>query len=110
MLDHADEPSGDQFIAAIEVMTRMERYYTQEQREQLEERAAALGDAGLRQAEAEWAELIGAVEAERTAGTDPADPKLDPLVERWTGLIEQFTGGDPGDRRARASLSWGANS
>jgi MerR family transcriptional regulator, thiopeptide resistance regulator len=101
LLDHADEPSGDQFIEAIEVMTRMERYYTQEQRERLEQRAAALGDDGLRQAEADWAELIGAVEAERTAGTDPADPKLDPLVERWTGLIEQFTGGDPG---IRASL------
>jgi DNA-binding transcriptional MerR regulator len=101
LLDHADEPSGDQFIEAIEVMTRMERYYTPEQREQLEQRAAALGEDGLRRAEAEWAELIAAVEAERTAGTDPADPKLDPLVERWTGLIEQFTGGDPG---VRASL------
>ena len=101
LLDHADEPSGNEFIEAIEVMTRMERYYTPEQREQLEQRAAALGEDGLRRAEAEWAELIAAVEAERTAGTDPADPKLDPLVERWAGLIEQFTGGDPG---IRASL------
>ena len=78
-------------------MSRMERYYTPEQPEQLERRAAALGEDGLRRAEAEWAELIAAVEAERAAGTDPADP----LVERWTGLIEQFTGGDPG---IRASL------
>jgi MerR family transcriptional regulator, thiopeptide resistance regulator len=101
LLDRTDEPSGDQFIEAIEVMTRMERYYTPEQREQLEQRAATLGDDGLRQAEADWAELIAAVEAERGAGTDPADRKLDPLVERWTGLIEQFTGGDPG---IRASL------
>jgi DNA-binding transcriptional MerR regulator len=101
LLDRTDEPSGDQFIEAIEVMTRMERFYTPEQREQLERRAAALGDDGLRRAEADWAELIAAVEAERGAGTDPADPKLDPLVERWTGLIEQFTGGDPG---IRASL------
>ena len=101
LLDQADEPSGAQFIEAIEVMTRMDRYYTPEQAEQLEWRAAALGEEGLRRAEAEWAELIAAVDAERAAGTDPADPKLDPLVERWTALIEQFTGGDPG---IRASL------
>jgi DNA-binding transcriptional MerR regulator len=101
VLDHADEPSGDEFIEAIEVMTRMERYYTPEQLEQLERRAAAIGEGGLRRAEAEWAEVIAAVEAERAAGTDPADARLDPLVERWTGLIEQFTGGDPG---IRASL------
>jgi MerR family transcriptional regulator, thiopeptide resistance regulator len=96
LLDHADEPSSDQFIDAIEVMTRMERYYTPEQLEQLERRAEAVGEDGLRRAEADWAELIAAVEAERAAGTDPADPRLDPLVERWTDLIRQFTGGDPG--------------
>ena len=79
------------------VMSRMEQYYTPEQAEQLERRAAALGEDGLRRAEAEWAEPLAAVEAERAAGTDPADP----LVERWIGLIEQFTGGDPG---IRASL------
>jgi len=101
LLDGADTPSSDQFIEAIEVMTRMERYYTPEQAEQLERRAAALGEEGLRRAEAEWADVIAAVEAERAAGTDAADPKLDPLVQRWTGLIEQFTGGDPG---IRASL------
>jgi MerR family transcriptional regulator, thiopeptide resistance regulator len=96
LLDQADEPSGDEFIDAIEVMTRMERYYTPEQLEQLERRAESIGETGLRRAEAEWAELIAAVDAERTAGTDPADARLDPLVERWTDLIEQFTGGDPG--------------
>jgi hypothetical protein len=95
-LDQADEPTAEQFIEAIEVMMRMERYYTPEQLERLEARAAALGDDGLRRAEAEWAELIAAVEAERAAGTDPADPRLDPLVERWTALIEQFIGGDAG--------------
>jgi MerR family transcriptional regulator, thiopeptide resistance regulator len=101
LLDRAEEPSGDQFMHAIEVMTRMERYYTPEQIEQLEQRAAAIGEGGLRRAEADWAEVIAAVEAERAAGTDPADAKLDPLVARWNELIEAFTGGDPG---IRASL------
>ena len=101
VLDRSDEPSGDQFIDAIEVMTRMERYYTPEQLEQLAERAGALGEEGMQRAQDEWAALIAEVEAERLAGTDPADPKLDPLVARWTALVEQFTGGDPG---IRASL------
>jgi DNA-binding transcriptional MerR regulator len=101
VLDRSDEPSGDQFIEAIEVMTRMERYYTPEQLEQLGKRAEALGEDGMRRAQEDWEALIADVEAERVAGTDPADPRLDPLVERWTGLIAQFTGGDPG---VRASL------
>jgi len=96
VLDRSDEPSGDQFIEAIEVMTRMERYYTPEQLEQLSARAEALGEDGMRQAQEDWATLIAAVETERLAGTDPADPRLDPLVERWTALVKQFTGGDPG--------------
>jgi MerR family transcriptional regulator, thiopeptide resistance regulator len=101
VLDHADEPSGDQFIDAIEVMTRMAEYYTPEQLGQLRERADALGPDGMRHAQDAWAELIAEVEAERAAGTDPADSRLDPLIARWTELIEQFTGGDPG---IRASL------
>lgn len=96
VLDRSDEPSGDQFIDAIEVMTSMERYYTPEQLEQLSARAEALGEDGMREAQDAWAALIAELEAERVAGTDPADPRLDPLVERWTELINQFTGGDPG--------------
>jgi DNA-binding transcriptional MerR regulator len=96
MLDRADEPSGDLFIEAIEVMKRMERHYTPEQLADLERRADALGPDGMRKAQEDWARLIAAVEAERTAGTDPADPRLDPLMERWNALVEQFTGGDPG--------------
>jgi hypothetical protein len=89
------------FVDAIEVMTRMERYYTPEQLEQLSDRADALGDEGMKRAQDDWTQLIAEVEAERQAGTDPADPRLAPLVERWNALIEQFTGGDPG---IRASL------
>ena len=101
VLDRSVEPSGDLFIDAIEVMTRMERYYTPEQLAQLSERAEALGEEGMTRAQDDWARLIAEVEAERAAGTDPADPRLTPLVERWTALVEQFTGGDPG---IRASL------
>jgi DNA-binding transcriptional MerR regulator len=94
--DRLDGPSTDQIIDAIEVMTMSERYYTPEQREQLATRAEALGEDRLREYEREWAELIAAFERERVAGTDPADPRLRPLAEKWRGLIQAFTGGDRG--------------
>jgi DNA-binding transcriptional MerR regulator len=97
-LDGSDEPSGDLFIQIIEVMTKMERYYTPEQLEGIEQRRLALGEQGMAQAQQDWADLIAAVEAERVAGTDPADPRLRPLVDRWNALIEAFTGGDPATR------------
>jgi DNA-binding transcriptional MerR regulator len=94
--DRLGEPSTDQIIDAIEVMTMSERYYTPEQLEQLDARRRELGEEGMARAQQDWAELIAEFEAERTAGTDPADPKLDPLAERWQALIRAFTGGDPG--------------
>ena len=94
-LDADGEPSIDQLIDTIEVMTLREQYYTPEQLDQLSKRADALGDAGMRKAEQDWADLIAEVEAERQKGTDPSDPRMQELAGRWQALIEQFTGGDP---------------
>ena len=94
--DRLGEPSTDQIIDAIEVMTMRDQYYTPEQLEQLDARARELGEDGMAKAQQDWADLIAEFDAERLAGTDPADPKLQPLVDRWNGLIQAFTGGDPG--------------
>ena len=73
-----------------------ERYYTPEQLAELERRREELGgDAAMEKAQRDWAELIEVVRAEKERGTDPADPRMQELATRWTGLIEQFTGGDP---------------
>jgi DNA-binding transcriptional MerR regulator len=103
-LDHADEPSGDLFMEIIEVMTKMEQHYTPEQLQGIEQRRLAMGEDGMRKAQQDWADLIAEVEAERVAGTDPADPRLKPLVDRWNALIDAFTGGDPGTRAALQKL------
>jgi len=94
--DHLGEPSTDQIIDAIERMTMSERYYTPEQLEQLEVRRNALGEEGMAKAQQDWADLIAELDAERQAGTDPADPRVQALADRWRALIEAFTGGDPG--------------
>jgi DNA-binding transcriptional MerR regulator len=99
--DRMGEPSADQLIDAIEVMTMSEQYYTPEQLEQLDARSRELGEEGMAKAQQDWADLIAEFDAERRAGTDPADPKLQPLIDRWNALVEAFTGGDPG---IRASL------
>ena len=91
-----DGPSTDEIIETIEVMTMHEQYYTPEQLEQLAARREALGEEGMQKAQDDWARLIAEVEAERERGTDPADPKVQALLERWQALIQAFTGGDPG--------------
>ena len=82
----------------IQETTTHEKHYTPEQLDQLAQRREALGEDGMAKAQQDWADLIAEVEASRAAGTDPADPPVQALVDRWDGLVEQFTGGDPGIR------------
>jgi DNA-binding transcriptional MerR regulator len=102
VLDHADEPSAELFIEAIEVTVMIEKYYTPEQLEQLRQRERELGPEAIERAQREWTELIAAVQSERAQGTDPTNPRVQALAHRWQELIGQFTGGDPG---IHASLS-----
>jgi len=100
-LERKGEPSVDHFIEALEVITRMEKYYTPEQLAQLEQRRNELGDDAIRNAEQEWADLIAKAEEHMANGDDPASPEVQAIAKRWQELIEAFTGGDPG---IRASL------
>lgn len=80
----------------LEVMAMTSQYYTAEQLEALERRAAALGPEGMEGAQRSWATLIEEMEAARASGKDPASTEVQALAERWRALIEQFTGGDAG--------------
>jgi MerR family transcriptional regulator, thiopeptide resistance regulator len=96
----AAEPTVAELTDAMEAMAMAERYYTPEQQETLRQRREALGPGGMRAAEQRWADLIADAEAQRTAGTDPSDPRMQAIAQRWRELIEQFTGGDPGMRES----------
>jgi hypothetical protein len=61
----------------------------------------ALGEDGMRAAQASWAELIAEVEAKRQGGTCPSDPSF---MGRWRSLVETFAGGDPGIMGAAADV------
>ncbi len=78
--DRLGEPSTDQIIDAIEVMTMSEQYYTPEQLEQLEARRNALGEDGMAKAQQDWADLLAEMDAERRRG-DGSSPTR--ACRRW---------------------------
>ena len=93
--DAAGSASIDELTQIVEMMTMVESYYTPEQLEWLKQRRETVGEERIREVEAEWPRLIAEVRAELERGTDPADPRVRALARRWTGLVEEFTGGNP---------------
>ena len=94
------EPRVAELTETMEAMAMSDRYYTHGQQEALAQRREALGPEGMRAAEQAWADLIAEAEAERTAGTDPAAPRMQEIARRWRALVERFTGGDPAIRES----------
>ena len=64
-----------------------------EQMAYLKERAETIGQERIGEVENAWPELMSAVLIEMERGTDPQDPKVKALAERWQGLVREFTGG-----------------
>jgi MerR family transcriptional regulator, thiopeptide resistance regulator len=95
------EVSTQRFLDAMEAMTMVEKYYTPEQLQQLEQRRNQLGEEKIKEVEQEWADLYARLRELREAGVDPAAEEPQALGRRAGELIEMFTGGDPG---IRASL------
>lgn len=106
--DSAGTVSAGEFVETVMEVTKMseriEKYYTPEQREQLERRKQEVGEQRIREVEAEWPVLMEQVRAEMEAGTDPADERVQALARRWTGLVEEFTGGDAGIARSAGNM------
>jgi DNA-binding transcriptional MerR regulator len=95
-LDSAEMVSAEDLCQMIEDMTKMEKYFTPEQLEELRLRGEATGRERIAEVGREWAEILPAVRAAMENGTDPAAPEIQALARRWQGLVEEFTGGDPG--------------
>jgi DNA-binding transcriptional MerR regulator len=95
-LDGADAVSVETFLETIEAITMVEKYYSPEQLEQLKARKEQVGDERIKQVQAEWPKLMDEVRAAMAAGVPPSDPKAQELARRWMGLVNEFTGGDPG--------------
>lgn len=92
----ARRPSLDDLTETLELLTAIEPHFTPEQLATLARRREVVGEEAIREAEAEWPELIAAVRAAMERGDDPASAPVQRLAARWRELVEQFTGGDPG--------------
>jgi DNA-binding transcriptional MerR regulator len=90
----AEAVSAEEFIQAIEAMTMMEKYYTKEQLEELEQRKGILGADAIKAVEQEWPQLLAKVRTEMENNTDPADPRVQALAKRWMELLQAFSGGN----------------
>ncbi|HWN43820.1 MAG TPA: MerR family transcriptional regulator [Thermoanaerobaculia bacterium] len=103
--------SVEEFLETMEAMmdakAMFEKYYTQEQLQQLEERRKMLGEEHIRQVEQEWPRLIAQVREEMAKGTDPASETMQRLSKRWMELVQEFTGGDPGITQSLKNLYQG---
>jgi DNA-binding transcriptional MerR regulator len=85
--------STDDALALIEAVSVFERYFNDEQRTTLRQRAEELGPERMRQAEAQWARLIADVRREMDAGTPPNDVRVVALAAEWQSLLDEFTNG-----------------
>ena len=74
----------------------IEKYYTAEQLQQLEQRRAEFGEDRIKEVQQEWIDLYGRLRELREAGVDPAADEPQALGRRADELIAMFTGGDPG--------------
>ncbi|MEA2451321.1 MAG: MerR family transcriptional regulator, thiopeptide resistance regulator [Actinomycetota bacterium] len=103
-LEQATDPSTEDFIRALEVMTMIDSYYTPEQLAQLEERRKQLGDEGMQKGQQDWADLIADAQRLKEAGADPASDEVQAIAIRWEDLISQFTGGDPAIKQSLQTM------
>jgi MerR family transcriptional regulator, thiopeptide resistance regulator len=94
-LDTAKPVSLGELCKTIEEMMRVEKYFTPEQLEVLEERRISVGEERMHTVRDDWHEIIPKVRAAMENGTDPTSPEMLALARRWKALVEEFTGGDP---------------
>lgn len=98
-LRSAGDVSADEFLHTIQEMTMLEtlqqKYFTPEQLHSFKSARERLGSAQLDQAQEDWADLIAQLRTEMDRGTDPADPAVQALAQRWKALLHFSTGGDP---------------
>ena len=71
----------------------MLKYHTPEGRRKVEARRQLWSPELQERVSKQWSDLIA--ECQTALGEDPASPRLQALADRWIGLVEEFTGGDP---------------
>jgi DNA-binding transcriptional MerR regulator len=97
-------PTIEEILRTIEEVTMTAKYFTPAQKEWIRERRVVVGEARIREVEAEWPKLVAEVRTAMEKGTPPADPHVRALAGRWNGLVEEFTDGNLGISKAVATI------
>ena len=103
VLDRGKGESGvsdEELMQGIMETIMFEKHYTQEQLDQLAERAKTVGADRIQAVQQEWADLFATLDDARKKGVSPDDSSLDELRAKARGLIAEFTGGDTGIRES----------
>lgn len=108
LLTTNQEPDWEAFKKIIEVINMQNnmdwttRYYSDDAKQKIAERATSISPEEIEQGQHDWARLIREVETAVSAGMDPKSEAAGNLAQRWSELIKAFTGGD---REIQAGLS-----
>ena len=94
-MKHRKTVSTQEFIRITEAITMTEKYFTPEQKAELDERAKTIGQERIKEVEAEWPRLMAEVREAMERGNAPTSETSQALARRWNGLVEEFTGGNP---------------
>jgi len=94
------EPDWEAFKRIIEVINMQnnmewtKKYYSEEAKQKIAERAATISPEAIEQGQRDWGTLIREVENAVNEGVDPKSERAAALADRWSDLIRSFTGGD----------------
>ena len=100
LLTKNEEPDWEAFKKIVEVINmqnNMEwtnKYYSEEAKQKIAERAESIPAEVIEQSQRDWATLIREVEAAVSEGVDPGSERAAGLAARWSSLVRGFTGGD----------------
>jgi MerR family transcriptional regulator, thiopeptide resistance regulator len=87
--------SSKQLVATLHGLVAYKRYFTPEQLDKMRSQQELMGEEKARSLKTQWKELIVEICSHMQKGTDPSHPAVRALAEKWTALVNDFTGGDP---------------
>lgn len=94
-----DHAALRKIIEVIEMQNNSDwakKYYDDESQKKIERRREQWDPELQEQVTKQWTELFAEVEKLIAKNADPQGKEAQALAARWTSLVEQFTGGDPG--------------
>lgn len=106
-ISHGDVEPG-YFTTVLERMTMFEDYFTEDQRRELDERRAQLGQEAAEESRTEWAGMVEEGLRQVAAGVSADAPEARDLVRRWDELGSRFHSSE--GTKAAARSMWSENS